>query len=50
MAAGSLIVREARGLISNFQGNPLELKRQNILAGNRSIYKQLKEVVKEALK
>ena len=46
MAAGSLIVREARGLISNFQGNSLELKRQNILAGNRSIYKQLKEVVK----
>jgi myo-inositol-1(or 4)-monophosphatase len=50
MAAGSLIVREAQGLISNFQGNPLELKRQNVLAGNRFIYKQLNEVVEQALK
>jgi fructose-1,6-bisphosphatase/inositol monophosphatase family enzyme len=49
MAAGSLIVKEARGMISNLQGEPLELKRQNIIAGNKPIYAQLKRHIDDAL-
>lgn len=49
IAAGSLIVEEAGGLITNFEGKPLELKAQNILAGNKFIHKQLREQVQFAL-
>jgi len=41
-AAGSLIVEEAGGFITRLEGKPLELKTQNVLAGNPAIYKALK--------
>ncbi len=34
MAAGSLLVREAGGAVSNFQGEPFELHRREIVASN----------------
>lgn len=47
IAAGSLIVQEAGGIATNFQGQSLQLVPQNILAGNIDLHPQLQSVVKK---
>jgi len=41
VAAGSLIITEAGGLIGNFTGEPDFLHKREIVAGNPKIYGQL---------
>lgn len=41
VAAGSLIVTEAGGLVTNTQGTPFNLLQQNILASNQTLYPHL---------
>lgn len=45
VAAGSLLVREAGGMVSEINGQTDFLNNQNILAGNESIYGQLKDIL-----
>jgi myo-inositol-1(or 4)-monophosphatase len=47
MAAGSLIVQEAGGQISNFWGNTLLLDQAYIVASNGKIHSQLLEIIKK---
>lgn len=47
-AAGTLIVREAGGLITRLDGDPDVLKGDDILAGNPVIYRLLADVVRGA--
>lgn len=44
-AAGSLIVREAGGYVSEINGQTNHVYNQNILAGNEHIYGQLKDIL-----
>jgi myo-inositol-1(or 4)-monophosphatase len=45
IAAGALIVREAGGLTSDFEGNPLALDGKQVLATNGSIHDQMLDVL-----
>ena len=45
MAAGSLIITEAGGLIGNFTGEPDFLHKREIVAGNPKIYGQLVQML-----
>jgi myo-inositol-1(or 4)-monophosphatase len=45
VAAGSLIVREAGGMVSEINGQSNYIYNQNILAGNEHIYGQLKDIL-----
>jgi myo-inositol-1(or 4)-monophosphatase len=47
MAAGSLIIQEAGGQISDFWGNPLFLDRGYIVATNGKIHRQLLDIIQE---
>ncbi len=48
VAAGRLLVQEAGGRVTHFSGKELELKPQNVLAGNPAIYQKLKDVIRLA--
>jgi len=48
VAAGSLIIEEARGRISNMDGSPLDLEGANILASNGKLHQQMIDVIAEA--
>jgi myo-inositol-1(or 4)-monophosphatase len=48
VAAGSLIVREAGGLVGDLDGKGDPVKTGNILAANASLYDDLKKLLKEA--
>ncbi len=45
MAAGSLIVTEAGGLVTDVQGKPFDLKRRTILASNLGLHAKILAVV-----
>jgi myo-inositol-1(or 4)-monophosphatase len=45
MAAGALLVREARGTISDFSGRPLDLFRGEIVASNGLIHQVMLQVL-----
>ncbi len=47
MAAGSLIIREAGGVITDFGGGPRYLSTGNIVAGNPYIHDKLWKEVKK---
>jgi myo-inositol-1(or 4)-monophosphatase len=47
MAAGSLIVTEAGGKVTNFLGKPFNLYGQEILASNGLIHEEMLKVIKE---
>ena len=47
MAAGSLIVREAGGRITNYAGDPFELEGRQILAANAELHTQMLAVLAE---
>ncbi|MEY3201269.1 MAG: hypothetical protein RIR70_819 [Pseudomonadota bacterium] len=46
MAAGNLLISEAGGLVSDFSGEPDQMKNGNVLAGNPKIFSQLLQIVK----
>ncbi len=47
VSAGSVIVREAGGMVSDYKGNPLNPECPEIIAGNEKIYKQLLKLIQE---
>ncbi len=48
MAAGVLIVREAGGVVTDYQGGVFRLERPQILASNARIHEEMKTVLAEA--
>ena len=46
LAAGSFIVREAGGKITDFSGGPIHLNGQHVLASNGRIHRQMMEILK----
>lgn len=50
IAAGSLLIREAGGLISDFQGSDDFLNNGNMVAGNPKVFKSLLQAISPALK
>ena len=49
-AAGGLIVKEAGGEFIDFTGNELEVKSEEIIAGNQYISSELQKIIKEVKK
>jgi myo-inositol-1(or 4)-monophosphatase len=47
MAAGSLIVTEAGGKVTNFQGRPFDLYSEEILASNGLIHQEMLQTIQE---
>jgi len=47
-AAGVLLVREAGGLVTNFQGGPFRLDSEETLATNRQIHAEMQQVLVQA--
>ena len=45
VAAGALIVREAGGIVTDFNGNELGMDTSRVLASNGLIHKQMKEIL-----
>jgi len=45
-AAGALLIKEAGGIISNFDGQETLAKQANLVAGNMSIHQQLMQAIK----
>ncbi len=45
VAAGTLIVREAGGIVSDFYGNPFDLEQDHITASNGKLHPQILEVL-----
>lgn len=50
VAAGSLLIREAGGLISDFQGGDDFLKQGDVVAGTPKVFKSLLQTISPALK
>ena len=50
VAAGSLIVREAGGMVSDFSGVRFSVYDKEILASNGRIHRQMAEVLQKAVK
>lgn len=49
MAAGALLVKEAGGLVSDFQGSENYLENGNIIAGNPKIFKSMLQIILPSL-
>ena len=49
VAAGSLLVREAKGLVADFDGNQNFLENGNIIAANPSLFNELTTLIKPKL-
>jgi myo-inositol-1(or 4)-monophosphatase len=47
MAAGALIVKEARGMVSLTSGDPLSLYQRNILASNGYLHNTMLEMLRK---
>ncbi len=47
LAAGSIIVREAGGQVTDFQGSPIHLDGRHVLATNSRIHREMMEVLKK---
>ena len=45
IAAGSLLVQEAGGIVGDFEGNESWLKTGNIVAGNPKVFAQMLQVL-----
>ena len=50
IAAGALIVRESRGLVSDFDGEQSFLESGNIIAGNPHVFTDLMSLIKSSTK
>jgi len=46
-AAGSLLVKEAGGKVTDFEGNPWNVESKDILATNKKIHQEILDIVKE---
>ena len=46
-AAGTVIVREAGGIVTNFFSNTYDIFQQNIIASNKYIYDEMSQIIKE---
>jgi len=46
MAAGQILVREAGGTVSGFDGNDDALKTGNVICGNEAIHAELVKILK----
>ena len=46
LAAGSLILREAGGKVTDFQGRPIHLDGRNVLASNGKIHREMMETLR----
>ncbi len=49
MAAGVLLIQEAGGTISDFQGKPLNIYKPNIIASNGNIHEELVRIIQERI-
>jgi myo-inositol-1(or 4)-monophosphatase len=47
LAAGILLVEEAGGLVSNFDGGPMTLESLECLASNRLIHTEMQEILQQ---
>ena len=47
VAAGSLIVKEAGGIVTNFKGRDFDIYSKEILASNKKIHKEMVQVLKK---
>lgn len=47
LAAGILLIEEAGGLVSNFDGHPMTLDSQECMASNRLIHKEMQEILQQ---
>jgi myo-inositol-1(or 4)-monophosphatase len=47
MCAGKLIVEEAGGLVTDFDGNSIDIFSKKIISSNNRIHKQMIEVMKK---
>jgi len=47
MAAGALLIREAGGVITDYQGNDFNIdsKNLNVIASNKTIHKELQTAI-----
>jgi myo-inositol-1(or 4)-monophosphatase len=50
VAAGSLIVREAGGMVSDLSGNRFDMHGEEVLASNSRIHRQMVEVLQQAVR
>ncbi|MBK9292904.1 MAG: inositol monophosphatase [Oligoflexia bacterium] len=48
-AAGSLIVREAGGVVSNFEGEPFHYQMKSVVAGNNKIQRQISDLISQTV-
>ena len=49
VSAGALLVKEAGGMVSNFQGQENYLHNDNIVAGNPAVYKVMLQIIQDCL-
>ncbi|MCE7871513.1 inositol monophosphatase [bacterium CPR1] len=47
-AAGSLIVNEAGGMLTDLEGKPFDIRRPSMLASNVRLHKEMRDVVRQA--
>jgi myo-inositol-1(or 4)-monophosphatase len=47
MAAGALLVKEAGGVVTDFDGNDQYLKTGNIIAGTKTVHKEMLKIIQE---
>jgi myo-inositol-1(or 4)-monophosphatase len=50
LAAGSLLVREAGGFVSDIDGGDAILQKGNVVAGNETMHRELLRLLREAAK
>src|SRR5262249_62062407 len=50
LAAGSLLVREAGGFVSDVDGSDAILQKGNVVAGNETMHRELLRLLREAAK
>ena len=46
IAAGKLVVEEAGGIVTDFDGNPIKIDSKNVLAANKTNHKKILEILK----
>ncbi|CAM4377417.1 MAG: Inositol-1-monophosphatase [Legionellaceae bacterium] len=49
LAAGSLLIKEAGGLVSNFEGVEIDFQTSNIVAGNGKVFKEMLQTISKSL-
>jgi myo-inositol-1(or 4)-monophosphatase len=50
MAAGTLLVKEAGGVVTDFTGSNQYLKTGNIIAGNKGVHQEMLKIIQETFK